>query len=103
MAGDIAQPLIGLNESDVAKLTENVNIVFHSAATVRFDQKLKDAANLNTLGSKRLWDLCEKMSQLKVLFKIQCKLLEDVHCNIFFFNFSLPEYYSRINRIHESL
>lgn len=69
MAGDISQPLIGLTESDVIKLTENVNIVFHSAATVRFDQKLKDAANLNTLGSKRLWDLCEKMGQLKVLLK----------------------------------
>lgn len=66
MAGDIAQPSIGLTDADVTKLTENVNIVFHSAATVRFDQKLKDAANMNTLGSKRLWDLCEKMTQLKV-------------------------------------
>lgn len=67
MAGDISQPLIGLNEMDVQKLLETVNIVFHSAATVRFDQKLKDAANLNTLGSQRLWDLCTKMKNLKVI------------------------------------
>ncbi|KAJ6637081.1 putative fatty acyl-CoA reductase [Pseudolycoriella hygida] len=70
VAGDIAQPMIGLTESDVTKLIENVNIVFHSAATVRFDQKLTDAANLNTLGSKRLWDLCEKMIQLKSIIHV---------------------------------
>lgn len=84
VAGDIAQPLIGLNESDVTKLTENVNIVFHSAATVRFDQKLKDAANLNTLGSKRLWDLCEKMSQLKVLLKFNSSSLRTCTETFFF-------------------
>lgn len=67
VAGDISQPLIGLNEVDVQKLLQTVNIVFHSAATVRFDQKLKEAANLNTLGSQRLWDLCTKMKNLKVI------------------------------------
>lgn len=66
VSGDISQPLIGLNELDVKLLIENVDIVFHSAATVRFDQKLKDAANLNTLGSQRLFELCTQMKQLKV-------------------------------------
>lgn len=58
--------MIGLNENDMHRLLDTVNIVFHSAATVRFDQQLKDAANLNTLGSQRLFNLCTKMTQLKV-------------------------------------
>lgn len=66
VSGDISQPLIGLNEPDVNTLLDTVNIVFHSAATVRFDQQLKEAANLNTLGSQRLFDLCAKMKELKV-------------------------------------
>lgn len=58
--------MIGLSETDMHRLLDTVNIVFHSAATVRFDQQLKDAANLNTLGSQRLFNLCSKMTQLKV-------------------------------------
>lgn len=102
VAGDIAQPMIGLTESDVIKLTDNVNIVFHSAATVRFDQKLKDAANLNTLGSKRLWDLCEKMSQLKVFLAFNTTCDRQQFTNFFLF-FFVTEYNSRIDRIHESM
>lgn len=66
ISGDISQPLLGLSTCDLEKLIENVTIVFHSAATVRFDQDLREAANLNTLGSKRLWDLCTDMKLLKV-------------------------------------
>lgn len=51
-------------------LKENVNIVFHSAATVRFDQGIKEAVNLNTLGSKRLWDLCVEMHNLKSIIHV---------------------------------
>lgn len=66
ISGDISQPSLGLSKVDLEKLIENVTIVFHSAATVRFDQNLREAANLNTLGSKRLWDLCTDMKILKV-------------------------------------
>lgn len=70
IAGDIAKPNIGLNNADLLMLKENVNIVFHSAATVRFDQSIKDAANMNTLGSKRLWDLCTEMKNLKSIIHV---------------------------------
>ena len=35
--GDICEPKLGLSEEDYNILTENVSIVYHSAATVRFD------------------------------------------------------------------
>lgn len=70
IAGDISKPNIGLNKSDLKMLKETVNIVFHSAATVRFDQSIKEAVILNTLGSKRLWDLCSEMQNLKSIIHV---------------------------------
>lgn len=51
-------------------LKQNVNIVFHSAATVRFDQSIKEAVNLNTLGSIRLWELCAQMENLRSIIHV---------------------------------
>lgn len=47
-------------------LCKTVSIVFHSAATVRFDEKLKQAVTINMLGTKRLVELCNRMNSLEV-------------------------------------
>lgn len=39
--GDLTEPNLGLSENDRSIMIENVNIVFHSAATVKFDEPLK--------------------------------------------------------------
>lgn len=39
--GDLTADNLGLSEVDRKILRENVNIIFHSAATVRFDEPLK--------------------------------------------------------------
>ena len=39
--GDLMEPNMGISAEDETKLVEYVNIVFHSAATVRFDEPLK--------------------------------------------------------------
>jgi fatty acyl-CoA reductase len=39
--GDMLEPNLGISDKDRKLLIENVNIVFHSAATVRFDEPLK--------------------------------------------------------------
>lgn len=70
ISGDISKANIGLSNEHLRLLKENVNIVFHSAATVRFDQSIKEAVVLNTLGSKRLWDLCVEMKQLKSIVHV---------------------------------
>lgn len=41
MKGDMSEPRLGLSESNIQILEENVEIVFHSAATVRFDEELR--------------------------------------------------------------
>lgn len=64
--GDINDVKLGLDDGDIDVLQQNVDIVFHVAATVRFNEPLKDAANLNTFGTHRVMELCTKMKKLKV-------------------------------------
>ena len=45
--GDITEDNFGLDEESMSKLIENVNIIFHSAATVRFDEELTKSVSMN--------------------------------------------------------
>ena len=39
--GDILDKNLGISESDTKRIQENVNIIIHSAATVRFDEPIR--------------------------------------------------------------
>lgn len=41
VCGDMLEPHLGLTAEDEAMVTSDTNIVFHSAATVKFDEELK--------------------------------------------------------------
>lgn len=41
VAGDITLPDLGLSKPDLDKLIQEVSIVFHSAATVKFDEPMR--------------------------------------------------------------
>ncbi|GAB1866827.1 Fatty acyl-CoA reductase [Camponotus japonicus] len=62
--GDLGMPELGLQPEDKEMLIQRVNIVFHIAATVRFNEPLKIAVNLNTRGTDRMLDLCRHMTKL---------------------------------------
>ena len=66
IAGDCSLAGLGLSIMDRQKLTSNVNIVFHAAATVRFDEKLRLALNINVHGTRELLELCAQMQNLQV-------------------------------------
>ncbi|XP_033223503.1 putative fatty acyl-CoA reductase CG5065 [Belonocnema kinseyi] len=65
--GDVSLPGLGLSAEDRKMLCEKVSIVYHAAATVRFDELLKRAVLLNTRGTKQMLDLAKEMKNL-VLF-----------------------------------
>lgn len=65
--GDITQPELDISQSDRTLLSRSVNVVFHSAATVKFDEKLKLSVTINMLGTQRLVELCKRMSNLEAL------------------------------------
>lgn len=65
--GDITQPSLAISAKDREMLYDTVNLVFHSAATVKFDEKLKLSVTINMLGTQRLVELCKRMTHLKAL------------------------------------
>lgn len=67
VAGDIGcEPNMGLSADDEMKLVNEVTVVFHAAATIRFDNSFDVTSSMNILGTKRLYDLCLRMQRLKV-------------------------------------
>jgi fatty acyl-CoA reductase len=54
IAGDMELGELGISATDKERLSEEVNIVFHSAATVRFDEPMKMAVNMNIVGVKKV-------------------------------------------------
>jgi hypothetical protein len=66
VTGDITMPQLGLSSSDFQLLIENVSVVFHSAATIRFNEELKTALVMNVKGPMELLEICRKMKHLVV-------------------------------------
>jgi len=64
--GDLEQPSLGLSSDDRDWLIENVNFIFHCAATVRFNETLQKATKINILGTNNILDLASMMKNLKV-------------------------------------
>ncbi|XP_059620438.1 putative fatty acyl-CoA reductase CG5065 [Phlebotomus argentipes] len=65
--GDVTFDGLGLSGDTLERVVKNTSIVFHMAATLRLEAKLKDAIDMNTTGTKRVLDLCRKMSNLRVI------------------------------------
>ncbi|XP_043290160.1 putative fatty acyl-CoA reductase CG5065 [Venturia canescens] len=70
LKGDVGLPGLGLSHEDRTTLAQRVNVVFHSAASVRFDEPLKAAVNLNTKGTERIVELCRAMGNLISLIHV---------------------------------
>lgn len=67
IAGDISLPDIGLSEKDRMLLMGEVDVIFHCAATVRFDDPLRVSTELNVRSIRDLLVMAKHMKQLKVL------------------------------------
>lgn len=65
IAGEVSGDGLTMSESDEEMIKDNVTIVFHVAAAVKFNEELKRAADLNTWGTKHIMDLCSQMVNLK--------------------------------------
>lgn len=68
--GDLTIERLGLKNEDVNELCSNVNVVFHVAASVRFDDPLKECIRYNVMGTKFVMDLCQSMKNLDSLVHV---------------------------------
>ncbi|NXG10505.1 FACR1 reductase, partial [Sakesphorus luctuosus] len=67
---ELTQPKLAISAEDEEELLTRVNIVFHCAATVRFDEPLKHALQLNVMGTQRLLELARQMQNLEAFIHI---------------------------------
>lgn len=81
ISGDCSLLNLGIQPEDRKKIIENTNVIFHCAATVRFDEKLPLAVAINVRGTKELIDMAHDMKNLKVF----------VHVSTAYSNSNLPE------------
>lgn len=61
---DITAEGLGLSQADRARLEGQVNIVYHCAASVRFDAPLKDNMRDNLYGTQEIIKLCNSLPHL---------------------------------------
>lgn len=68
--GDMCQPELGISQSDKELLEREIHIVFHSAATIRFDEPLRVAVEMNVLGVRKMVNLCKNFKNLEVFVHV---------------------------------
>lgn len=66
----MVEPDLGISAEDRELLFNEIDIVYHCAATVRFDESLKKAVLLNTRGTKLMLELSKKMKKLQLFVYI---------------------------------
>lgn len=70
VGGDVSLPDLGLSRDDRASLVQNVNVVLHGAATVRFDEFVRTAVKINILGVRAMLQLAHEMRHLKAVVHV---------------------------------
>ncbi|GBP85824.1 Fatty acyl-CoA reductase 1 [Eumeta japonica] len=84
VTGDVIEPDLGLSDADRKMLAEEVDIIIHAAATIRFDEELKKAVLINVRGTKLMLELGKQFKKLRMFIHISTaychlheKLLEE--------------------------
>ncbi|XP_045458035.1 fatty acyl-CoA reductase 1-like [Melitaea cinxia] len=70
IAGDASELGLGMSDEDRALIINRAQIVFHVAASVRFDDSLKAAAMLNLRGTREVVELAKEIRNLEVLVHV---------------------------------
>ncbi|XP_061381934.1 putative fatty acyl-CoA reductase CG5065 isoform X2 [Danaus plexippus] len=70
IGGDLSQHDLAIRPEDLEQLVEKVSVVFHSAATVRFNEKIEETMKVNYGGTKKVIELTKKMRNLDTFLYI---------------------------------
>ena len=62
--GDITEPKLAISSQDEEMLINDVSVLFHVAATVKFDDDLADAIKMNVKGTLSIVELAHKLNSL---------------------------------------
>lgn len=64
--GDLLSENLGISEEDKNTIINNVDLIFHNAANVKFDVRPSISLRSNVLGTKQMLDLAQQCKHLKV-------------------------------------
>jgi len=70
MSGDITHENLGLSEEDQEILIKECNVIFNVAATINFQEPIKEAVSMNMLGTKRMIAIARKMIQIQAVIHV---------------------------------
>lgn len=70
VCGDIIEPDMGISEEDASMLQDKIHIVFHSAATIRFDEPLRIAMEMNVVAVQKMMKLCRTFKHLEAFVHV---------------------------------
>uniref|UniRef100_G3Q918 Fatty acyl-CoA reductase n=1 Tax=Gasterosteus aculeatus aculeatus TaxID=481459 RepID=G3Q918_GASAC len=70
ISSELTQPGLAIGPEDVDRLSACVNVIFHCAATIRFDEPLKHALQLNVIATQELLRLAKQMRHLEAFVHI---------------------------------
>lgn len=62
--GDVTEPNLGISTADEETIINNVSVILHVAATVKFDDELNNAIKMNVKGTLSMIDLARKIKNL---------------------------------------
>ncbi|XP_077994546.1 fatty acyl-CoA reductase 1-like isoform X2 [Glandiceps talaboti] len=62
---DMLEPGLGLSDEDREMLQQEVGVVFHVAATIKFDEKMKLSYKMNVKALQEMVKLCKDMKKLE--------------------------------------
>lgn len=69
ISGDVTALELGISVGDVFRM-KDVSIIFHSAASVRFDDTLKYAVFMNTRGTREIMEFAKSLRSIKVVMHV---------------------------------
>uniref|UniRef100_A0A1B0CS60 Fatty acyl-CoA reductase n=1 Tax=Lutzomyia longipalpis TaxID=7200 RepID=A0A1B0CS60_LUTLO len=64
VVGELTAENLDFTPTVLHDITKNVNVIFHSAATIKFNSLLKTAIDINVLGTLRTIELAKKIDNL---------------------------------------
>ncbi|XP_056640851.1 fatty acyl-CoA reductase 1-like [Diorhabda sublineata] len=70
IGGNVAELNLGLSDSDRQLLVDNVNIIYHSAASVRFDDFLDESILMNIRGTREIAQLALDLKNPTILVHV---------------------------------
>ncbi|KAL8580694.1 hypothetical protein ACOMHN_004735 [Nucella lapillus] len=70
VCGDIIELDLGISEEDARMLQDKIHVVFHSAATIRFDEPLKVAMKMNVVAVQQMIKLCRTFKHLEAFVHV---------------------------------